>query len=194
MGAGGSIAKLQSIKTQLEKLPESCDAAKAKELLGSNFDPKVFDQLKANETVERSKLIAYYENLYKSATAATTSPATTADATASTSDVTAANGSAAAADPVDETPMSAGTAASKYAPDTTAVDYKALHSIVRWNKPAKMDELKKLLATDTGAVVRAMHTKYLEYIVINMFCEVFCANDTVYQKILDLTVFCVDGM
>lgn len=157
MGAGGSIAKLQSIKIQLEKFPESCDAAKAQEILGPNFDVKIFDQLKTNEKVEKSKLIAYYENLYKSATADTPSTATIADATASsvpaasTRDIASA-GDSDATDPVDESAMGASTAAPKYAPDTTAIDYKALHSIVRWNKPAKMDDLKKLLATDTGAV------------------------------------------
>jgi len=171
MGAGGSVATLQSIKPQLEKFPESCDAAKAQELLGSNFDQKIFDQLKTNENVERSKLIAYYENLYKSAIAGTTSPATTADATAAPVatasiiyvDATAADATAipvatvyvdatAAAADSGAAEMSASSSASKYAPGTTAVDYKTLHSIVRWNKPAKMDELKRLLATDAGAV------------------------------------------
>jgi len=153
MGAGGSVATLQSIKPQLEKFPESCDAAKAQELLGSNFDQKIFDQLKTNENVERSKLIAYYENLYKSAIAGTTSPATTADATAvPVATVCTSDATAAAAADSGAAEMSASSSASKYAPGTTAVDYKTLHSIVRWNKPAKMDELKRLLATDAGAV------------------------------------------
>ena len=49
MGAAASVPNIESIKKEIEKLPESFNAEKAKEVLGSNFDQSIFDQLVANQ-------------------------------------------------------------------------------------------------------------------------------------------------
>lgn len=166
MGASGSIATPRSIRAQLEKLPESCDAATAEDLLGYYFDPIAFEELKINGKVEKSKLIAYYERLLKSSTTASTSPTSiatvfpimaTTDATAASAYGTFAADSSEIFYLDDETEIS--IAVHQYAPDTTRVHYKTLHSILRWNKATKRKELKRILATDAGAVVRSWFAK-----------------------------------
>ena len=140
MGAAASVPPIETIKKEIEKLPESFNVEKAKEVLGSNFDQSVFDQLVANQLVQKSDLLAYYDNLDKSAT---TKPAPAAAAAAAVD----------AAAPVAKADTNAKPQV-QYAPDETTVDFKTLHSLVRWNKPEKRGELAKLLNTDAGAVVR----------------------------------------
>lgn len=142
MGAAASVPNIESIKKEIEKLPESFNAEKAKEVLGSNFDQSIFDQLVANQLVQKSDLVAYYDNRDKSAT---TEPAPAAAAAAAVD-------AAAPATKADTNASAASKPQVQYAPDETTVDFKTLHSLVRWNKPEKMDELQKLLKTDAGAV------------------------------------------
>ena len=140
MGAGASIATLTTVKKEIEKLPEIFDATKAREILVLDFDQVVFDQLKVDNVIlKKSIVLKYYDNLCDSAASITATEAPSVRPFA-----------APVATDYDTPPEE-----SKYAPDLTATDFKAVHSLLRWNNPKKRESLVNILKSDPYAVVRS---------------------------------------
>ena len=134
MGVGASIATLKTVKKELEKLPEIFDEDTARKILVLDFDREVFhDLLKAKELLRKSTLLKYYDKLCDSAVSVVDTEASLASS------------------PNTDCPA---PEESKYARDRSTTNFKAMHSLLRWNKPAKRATLENILKSDPCAVVR----------------------------------------
>lgn len=132
MGAGASISTLTTVKKELEKLPDIFDATTAREILALDFDPVVFDELKADASIlQKSIVLKYYDNLCDSAASITATEAPSVRQHVSHDS------------PPDE---------SKHAPNLSKTDFKVMHSLLRWNKPTKRENLENILKRDPYSV------------------------------------------